>query len=88
MYGTAMMAGQSPFSLRSRRTLGVRGLARRGKLLVELHLMSVTITTEIPGVGGVSRPGERNTIRNSRMQYDTNFKSQLSTYIQNVTIPY
>lgn len=88
MYDTAMTARQSPLSLWSRRTVGVHESARRGILLVELHLMSVTITTEIPGVGGVSRPGDRDTIRNSRMQYDTNFKSQLPTYIQNVTIPY
>lgn len=63
-----------------RRTTGIHGRARRGRPLSKLHLlMSVTITTEIPGVGGVSRPGENKTIRNSRMQYDTNFKSRLST---------
>lgn len=43
-----------------------------------LHLTSVTITTKIPGVGRrFSSWGKP--IRNSRMQYDTNFKLRLST---------
>lgn len=51
-----------------------------GRLPVGLHLlMSVTITTEIPGVGGVSRPGEKDKPSGiAGCNMIPNFKSRLS----------
>lgn len=90
IHGMAITAGQSLFSVQ-RRTTGVHERARRGMLLVELHLLtSVTVTTEIPGVGGVSHPGEKE--NHQEQQAGCNMipisSRDYQPYIQNVNIPY